>query len=767
MKIRTRIAVGFALVISLTVSVGIVGVSSLERFAGGVDRTVAASRIALGFGDVRVAESRMLNGDSKAKNAVADELTELIAEAARLPGAEAIHEALGRYEIAFRAKADRRVERDRLAAGISGVMTELDGRATQITSTQVRGVRQAQRDRDSAAATAESSQRTANAAMAAQLALLKARQAELAATGSLEVVRPELAAAERASAALPEKPRAALMEAIRLYRERLNDLDGGVVGDLREALAIAAKGAADQAGRVAVDAATAADEARKAQQAAEKAYAEAVTLTDRGRQLRLAAQEVRLLVLQIVAGETPSDDTVKGITARIEMQATEIDKAVADEGVKKLLSSLRTIDADVIRLGEAVAQDQAAAREMIDASTALTAAVGDATRREIGDATASKDRATATLIGASAVAALVALACALLIGRSVARGIARLSERMHSLAGGEIEGAIPFEGTKGELGQMAESVAVFQEGERRRGVLEDNVRAARDQAERERRETLDRLAVEWESKLGAVVSSVAGAATTLGNDARSIGELARETGSRAADVAEDTNKVSVGIQTLASAAEELSASITEIARTVTSAAVLVHEGEEDARRAQADVAALAAAAEGVGEIVTLIATIASQTNLLALNATIEAARAGESGKGFAVVASEVKSLATQTARAASDITQRIEAIRDETAKTVETIDQVREVVVRIGQATTTVAAAVEEQQAATAEIAHTAQVVADSAQGAKATIGTVGDAANQVGREAEAILAASDTLNATGVDLAHTSDSLFRSMRTM
>ena len=105
--------------------------------------------------------------------------------------------------------------------------------------------------------------------------------------------------------------------------------------------------------------------------------------------------------------------------------------------------------------------------------------------------------------------------------------------------------------------------------------------------------------------------------------------------------------------------------------------------------------------------------------------------------------------------------------RDETAKTVETIDQVREVVVRIGQATTTVAAAVEEQQAATAEIAHTAQVVADSAQGAKATIGTVGDAANQVGREAEAILAASDTLNATGVDLAHTSDSLFRSMRTM
>ena len=71
MKIRTRIAFGFALVISLTVSVGIVGVSSLERFAGGVDRTAAASRIAPGFGEVRVAESRMQNADAKAKTAIA------------------------------------------------------------------------------------------------------------------------------------------------------------------------------------------------------------------------------------------------------------------------------------------------------------------------------------------------------------------------------------------------------------------------------------------------------------------------------------------------------------------------------------------------------------------------------------------------------------------------------------------------------------------------------------------------------------------------
>lgn len=63
----------------------------------------------------------------------------------------------------------------------------------------------------------------------------------------------------------------------------------------------------------------------------------------------------------------------------------------------------------------------------------------------------------------------------------------------------------------------------------------------------------------------------------------------------------------------------------------------------------------------IGDIISQIESIASQTNLLSLNASIEAARAGESGRGFAVVADQIRELAEQSAKAAVDTRELIEA----------------------------------------------------------------------------------------------------------
>jgi methyl-accepting chemotaxis protein len=134
------------------------------------------------------------------------------------------------------------------------------------------------------------------------------------------------------------------------------------------------------------------------------------------------------------------------------------------------------------------------------------------------------------------------------------------------------------------------------------------------------------------------------------------------------------------------------------------------------------VEALSAASREVGDIVRLITTIAEQTNLLALNATIEAARAGAAGKGFAVVATEVKDLAQETAQATGDITTKISAIQEMTARTAAAIATITGVITQIDDGQRTIAAAVEEQSATTELMARN---VGDVSAAATQITGTV------------------------------------------
>jgi methyl-accepting chemotaxis protein len=162
---------------------------------------------------------------------------------------------------------------------------------------------------------------------------------------------------------------------------------------------------------------------------------------------------------------------------------------------------------------------------------------------------------------------------------------------------------------------------------------------------------------------------------------------------------------------------------------------------------------MAESAEQVGRVVELINDIAAQTNLLALNATIEAARAGEAGKGFAVVASEVKSLAGQTARATEEIAGQVERMRSTTGSAVDAITKISDTIGRVDRSAAAIAAAMEEQGAATQEITRNVQEAASGTSEVSRNISGVNEAAAQTGQSAHDVQTAAASLSEGAAEL--------------
>ncbi|MBK8157435.1 MAG: hypothetical protein IPK59_01000 [Rhodospirillaceae bacterium] len=87
------------------------------------------------------------------------------------------------------------------------------------------------------------------------------------------------------------------------------------------------------------------------------------------------------------------------------------------------------------------------------------------------------------------------------------------------------------------------------------------------------------------------------------------------------------------------------------------------------------------------------------------------------------------------------------AIQEETRKSVTLIDSIAGTIARMGEVTTTIAAAVEEQSAATQEIARNVQQAADSNSAMTTHIDSVSASAAEAGTAAARVQKASSELN--------------------
>ncbi len=349
--------------------------------------------------------------------------------------------------------------------------------------------------------------------------------------------------------------------------------------------------------------------------------------------------------------------------------------------------------------------------------------------------------------GMSAAAAFAILGIRLILGQVIARPLARMTEAMLGLAGGDETIHVPAQHRKDEIGEMAGAVRVFKEHMIEASRLREEQKNTEARIAEERKAGMRRLVAEFRAAVGGIVNIVSAASTELEGTAATLSHSAEINRSLSATVATASEESSALVLSVASASEELSASVHEIGGQVQESSKIAGEAVTQARQTGTRIGELLQAVHSIGGVVKLIAGIAKQTNLLALNATIEAARAGAAGRGFAVVAQEVKGLAAETAKATQEIAKQIAGVQEATKESVEAIDEISGTIHRISEIADAIAVAIEQQGLATIEISQSIQQVAGRSADAAANIGEVSRAASDTGSASGQVLSAAQSLS--------------------
>ena len=437
---------------------------------------------------------------------------------------------------------------------------------------------------------------------------------------------------------------------------------------------------------------------------------------------------------------------------------------------------------------ESAAQLRKADTSIAATATAITALVDKLSQGVVKGSDELSIQTNSTILSSLVFVGVVFLAGIILAlfvaSRGITAPIARLRERMASLAGGETAAEIDGMDRKDEVGQMAVAVQVFRENAIERIRLEQETEANRSMSEKDRIEREQQKAKETADVKFAVDNLAAGlsklsdgdvsyridqpftatldgvrndfnmsaeklqsALTRVAQNAGGIGAGANEIKSAADDLAKRTEQQAAAVEETAAALEEITTTVRDSTRRAQEAGQIVgrakagaEQSGEVVRRAVIAMEQISKSANEISNIIGVIDEIAFQTNLLALNAGVEAARAGEAGKGFAVVAQEVRELAQRSASAAKEIKALITTSNDQVKQGVQLVGDT-------GKALATIVSEVQEINR------HVVSIV-ESAQEQSSGLQQINTAVNQMDQDTQKNAAMVEETNAASHSLA-------------
>ncbi|RCK34647.1 hypothetical protein TH19_15530 [Thalassospira profundimaris] len=374
-------------------------------------------------------------------------------------------------------------------------------------------------------------------------------------------------------------------------------------------------------------------------------------------------------------------------------------------------------------------------------------------------------QAETEILIASLIGIGLGIAIAMLIGDRLSKPIIAITAIMRRLADHDLGVDVKWQGRRDEIGQMAGAVQVFKENAIRNDELEAKAIEDEKRAKEAQRMFMNRTADTFNSDVGQIIETVAAAAVELQATADSMSRLASSASEQTVAVASATEQASGNVHSVASATEELNASIEEINRQVVHSSEVARNAVGQVNQTRHDLKELVEASENISNVLKLISDIANQTNMLALNATIEAARAGEAGRGFAVVANEVKNLSDQTSKATEEITRYVDNLQSRTGSAVSKVEAVGKTVSEMDAIIATISSAIEEQTAATREIAFNVEQAATGTTVVSSNIATVSTAVNEAGTASGDVLRAVSMLSENFTTLKGATDNFVTTIR--